>query len=1023
MCCLQVNSLIDYYVHTESIGVLEVLVKVASPHDKHIFDKLSDLMRDRDKRIHRLAALSLFGSIVRSGPTWLYKITTHNLLKDILKLLKQEKDIVLLISALLSIVALLPIVPSSMGPFLPELFEVFSHLAAWNSSDNIQRLNDEQLIHLQIGFYFLFHRLYGMYPCNFIDYIRSTYLIKDRATIFQHTIRPLLETVKVHPLLITASKDSETSTARWKKMEPHDIVNECARLSLEYADHSQTFRSSDCTPRYITPIRPTASLGLNVQEIKHISQITLTSFAPVELPSLTNKLDSIWSPSNVVLATPPPTALSHTSTPTPNLQQYQFSAVHVNTADGYSPPETAIEATPETTPMKTTVKSMASVPPNSTIARAIRNTAPTGDQSTSSSFRFTDHPGLGGASGGGGTESSVTKQKLMKIMLERSSSQMYMGDVSTTASPANLEFDGSQEDQEVRVINSRPVNIERREQDLDETLTNIDFEHQGSPCGEGGLHLAGSGSVYGLAQRVSRLRLVSNCFDDSFSAGTSPDSQGIMLPPKKSSRQRRYNSWPNLGLSRHDVRSPSDFRAKEDNNEGSKKDANKKKLSPKICQQIKKDLSTKTMTLLREDKQVQTNSVRQPYDKILSEVFEDELKVRNLNQTQMKQTVSPNDLLEKLIELSSKRQRSTNAADDYKESLRLLHLQLQYERYRREVHADRNRRLMGISRQIHQYEQNLDTLNEQNKNMSTYLQSLQDQLNNATQQHKIRENEREKEKNLLENRFKQEHEENQRLRALVESLQTQLEESVKTKKESHIELEAAKGDIFDLQTELSQMMLKVEIAQQYKDELARLQSEVTLMGEIQLKCREKFASIELMDAKDEKIERLTDSFTEEVRNLRCQLESKGAQLDTAKARLAELESLVSGRDSKYDTLKIQMMKNQNEYEDKIKALEKKYVAQKAVVLRLEEHILELLKNRSPTVQSALSPDSEMAGSLEHVSPLSQSQTSSDISSSLKSITEIRNLQEIALHGGDQTTATVSSTQSMDIPTSSRATNN
>lgn len=511
------------------MGVLEVLVKVSTPHDKHIFDKLSELVRDKDKRIHRLAALSLFGSIVRSGPTWLYKITTHNLLKDILRLLKQEKDIVLLISALLSIIALLPIVPSSMGPFLPELFDVFSHLAAWNSSDNINRLNDEQLIHLQIGFYFLFHRLYGMYPCNFIDYIRQTYLIKERASIFQHTIKPLLETVKVHPLLITASKDLETSTARWKKMEPHDVVNECARLSLEYTDTCQTLKP-DCTSRYITPIRPTASLGLNVQEIKYISQMTLSNFAPVELPSLAaNKLDSIWSPSNVVLATPPPTAvLSHTSTPTPNLQQYPFSTVHVNTADGYSPPETAIEATPETTPMKTTIKNLSALPTNSTIARAIRNHS----QPCDPSFRFTHEHSVAGM------DSSVTKAKLKKIMMDRNASQSYTSEPMSAVSPANLEFD-SQEDQEVRVINSRPVNIKGLEQDLDETLTNIDFETQGSPCSIGGLHISSSRSVYGLAQKVNRMRLVSNCLDDSFSAGTSPDSQNLQIENERPS-QRKY---------------------------------------------------------------------------------------------------------------------------------------------------------------------------------------------------------------------------------------------------------------------------------------------------------------------------------------------------------------------------------------------------------------------------------------------------------------------------------------------------
>lgn len=469
-----------------------------------------------------------------------------------------------------------------------------------------------------------------------------------------------------------------------------------------------------------------------------------------------------------------------------------------------------------------------------------------------------------------------------------------------------------------------------------------------------------------------------------------------------------------MGFSGRDFQSQVTIKPKEDKNDGKK---DKKKLSPKIYRQIKKDLSSKGLALIQEDKAVQTISMNQPYDQLLSKIFEDEFKMRNQNVQQTKIPMSPNELLDKLIEVSSKRQRTGNAADDYKESLRLLHLQLQYERYRREVHADRNRRLMGISRQIFHYEQNFETLTEQVRLLRKESMFLQTQLNNSRREFNIREQERDNDKTLLENKYKQEHEENLKLKAMIESLQHQIAEGAKTKKENLIDLESARGEIFDLKTELSQMVMQVEIAQQYKEELARLQSEVTLMGEIQLKCRDKFNSIDLLDEKSIKIERLTESYTEEVRQLKCQLESKTAQLDTAKARLSELENLVSGRDCKYDTLKVQMLKNQQEYEDKIKALDKKYSTQKAIVLRLEEHFLELrlLETRSSTCPGALSPDSERTdiGSLDIKTPLSRSQTSS-ISSSLKSITEIRNLQEIALAHSSQ----YSATQSMDIPSTS-----
>lgn len=51
-----------------------------------------------------------------------------------------------------------------------------------------------------------------------------------------------------------------------------------------------------------------------------------------------------------------------------------------------------------------------------------------------------------------------------------------------------------------------------------------------------------------------------------------------------------------------------------------------------------------------------------------------------------------------------------------------------------------------------------------------------------------------------------------------------------------------------------------------------------------------------------------------------------------------------------------------EYQDKFKALEEKYASQKAIILRLEEEILELRKNSmAVNVGRTISPDSEKTG--------------------------------------------------------------
>lgn len=267
-----------------------------------------------------------------------------------------------------------------------------------------------------------------------------------------------------------------------------------------------------------------------------------------------------------------------------------------------------------------------------------------------------------------------------------------------------------------------------------------------------------------------------------------------------------------------------------------------------------------------------------------------------------------------------------------------------------------------------------------------------------------------------------EQEKNKELRATIEDLQGQVADAAKDKRENHVELESTRGELFDVRHELRQMMLQVELGQQCRDELTRLQSEVLMMGEIQLKCREKFTTIEQLEDKDAKIERLKESYTDELNNLRTTLEHKSGQVEAARVRCIELESALSRRDTIFTDLKRDLRKTKEEYQERIEALEKKYTAQKSLVLRMEEHILELYKSKSTAAHLVpLSPDStEAIGSLEHPSPLSLSQTSSDgLSPSLKSITEIRNLQAIAL--GDL--QDVKKSSPADIPGPSRSTSN
>lgn len=95
--------------------------------------------------------------------------------------------------------------------------------------------------------------------------------------------------------------------------------------------------------------------------------------------------------------------------------------------------------------------------------------------------------------------------------------------------------------------------------------------------------------------------------------------------------------------------------------------------------------------------------------------------------------------------------------------------------------------------------------------------------------------------------------------------------------------------------------------------------------------------------------------------MRSALDIKSSQLDTVKARLAELELDGSRRDSKFTDQKRLLKTVKEEYQEKFLALEAKYEAQKAIILRLEEEILDLYKNQTAVNLVTLSPDSEKTG--------------------------------------------------------------
>lgn len=1068
-----VNGLFDYYLSTGSVRTVEILVGVREPHDKYLFDRLCESFRGTSK----LQALTLLGHVVRRQPTWLYKVTQHPLLRDLLKLLKVETDILPLMSALLVVIVLLPMIAGLMEPYLQDIFQVFSRLAEWNTN-NPNKVPEVHLLHLQMGLYALFHRLYGMYPCNFLSYLRHQYSLRDKLAIFSHTIKPMLDTVKMHPLLVTATKDAETAATRWKKMEPHDVIVECAKFTVDPVEKTrdEIFSSS---------IRSRSSFEYSFVVESSYASRNSTGGVNTFCNQLNSSEKEVWSPSvHFGTATPPesaPTSIPHT----PIAQTYVVSTSFPQ-QEGTSPPEAAVEATPETTPIKDIRNVVRGPPPSSNIARALNtfgssgtgsssgglgngkwgttsgSSTPTHSQPSSpmkkeaSPFRFppsaTEPPAFQQLS----TEQrrdSLFSQKMQRIYLERAqasdgtvtvetkstssfklktnfqptspmrvnSGTGWVGDSSIPNSPLPSDSQGemgSQEDKEVEITmqdeNHSTQTLLCRPCDsvLQELPARGDHDHDedyeecqqdtGSPCTTGGLHMPNSKSMLDFARQVkSRLRFYSQCHQDSYiglSTGSSPN-EGSEFPVD--AKVRRTNSCPEMkktsSVSILSVERPLEEKEEEEMSEHPT--LNGHALEIQEISSRKRTLSVSTQT---------DNPL--PYEHLFLGVFpalDHYPQHSNFDDTQSisyhpdsnsspllfnhKSThFSPYQAVDTYIDKvvyshneakKNKIQGIESELNACKIQIQLLNLQLQFEKYRREVHAERNRRLLGKSRNNRALEEHnsalrdqLSLLQKEIEILKTELEKNKTQAASQTQQLTETISNYKKENSELQKECKDVKD---RCMAFELELKQERDKTAAVTKE----MNETKAVLFDTCNELQQAQSMANAGRELRDELQMLQREITLGGEVQQRYREKITYLLHTSQRSTEANLAHDSYTHQISSLSQTLEARTAALEAAKATITELESLLVKKDAMIADAKRLLKVTKDEYHEQLEAVESKYGTLRAINSKLEEHMLEL-HHRTETVPPRIST---------HSPPLSASLSSSGTLSGADAA-PIKNLQ-------------------------------
>ncbi|XP_029960819.1 hamartin-like [Salarias fasciatus] len=289
------QSLVEHYLDTSSHQAVLLLSSIRERHHKPLLEKLNEILARTGSR---LSVLTLLSHLVQKQPPWVHLVCRSPLLPALLRCLKTDSDVVVLITGVLVLITLLPMIPQAGKQHIYDFFDVFGRLASWTYR-NPGQVPAVQLVHLHAAVYSLFHRLYGMFPCNFMSYLRLHYSMKENLDTFQEVVKPMLQHVRVHPELVTGTQDYELDPSRWRCFEVHDIVLECSRVSLDPLE-------SSCEEDALSSPRPGPQ--------QHVL-CSLQTSTPIQA-------DISWSPSSHCgLETPPPdpAGSAHPLTTTPPL--------------------------------------------------------------------------------------------------------------------------------------------------------------------------------------------------------------------------------------------------------------------------------------------------------------------------------------------------------------------------------------------------------------------------------------------------------------------------------------------------------------------------------------------------------------------------------------------------------------------------------------------------------------------------------------------------------------------------------
>lgn len=850
-------------------------------------------------------------------------------------------------SSLLLLVTLLPMLPAALGPHLNEIFDIFGRLANYhchqsssltssvitttnnNNNNNVSNIIDNDqlyLLHLRIGLNSLFHRLYAMYPCNFIAYLKVQYSPRDQDVIFNHTIKPMLDSVRLHPLLVISSKDTEINATRWKKMEHHDVVAECGRFALDRCrEESYTSFNSRATPVQ-DQLLPSYTLINGADRLSTTGSITCYN------PS-NNARDvddgTFWSPCMAISPRSPPIPLQIL----PNLENTSTPSTPNNNRSNSSPPEAAVEATPETTPVKDIRQGTTTKQPQLIGSAAVRALGAFGNGSlslshphhSSRSLSRPSTPTLNNSFGGGetSTDTCILSQKINRLVVERQSVQSRRSAFNflenNSSQNSNRTNDSWNEDQEVTAI----VNSQNH------SLIPFDEEHA-------------RGARVDFTKRVRRLRFHSQHTDSitgfrrskscpNIKADYEKLRQATEVPTNIGGAELRNQNIAESSTQTTDIL-PYEHLLTCLLDQRNQEQQQQQQLSK---QNLNSRLSPTTML----DQYIERCNLKIHSAYSMNNTINEKNIDNRTSQTTPVLTTSTGIIREGIDEGNDEANGYSNNSDTAYQQFQLMRMQLLFERQRREVHAERNRRLLGKLRDSKALEESNCALTNQLRMAVEDIESLKSEIEKSKKESTLAEERYTEALNHWQSKCVEELQKYKILRNHTELLELELKDERKKLSDCELEVRVTKAALFDAAHQLKGALEAANQSDELKRTLDNVQKRFLIFGEAQTKLQERhIAPISMLKQEAVKIQR---AYAEELSNLRRQLDARTSLVDALRVNLSELEN----REIRTELQLTEQQRLLQEIKDRnlteLSAVESKYKAQVEINLLLESQILQL----------------------------------------------------------------------------------